>query len=203
MLPTEPEKSIAPPTTSWRPLGWLFVFLAPFLSLLLVNGINWAPSWLFGMRMFTGLVVLFGVILLVILVRAWRRNTANKTSRIFAVVLTVVLSLYYFLCFLSLSLAFKPYEIATRTFEISLASGQHTFYICPVSSWQYFFDGGYEVWVREPGSAFVEQVGRPVWKSEFDGNCSVEGNLVRFHFYDDNPFSERGSGDTYIDYLDR
>lgn len=176
---------------------------APFFVAVLISAWYWVPAWLLIVRIFSAVVLVVGIWSWVVLISRWRKNSVSKTSRIFAVLVAIILVVYYVVGFAALALAKHQYEDAIASYQIPLSTGNHTFYVCEAHSWQFFFDGGYQVWVTEPGSLFVERVDEPVWKSQYAGDYEVSGNAVRFYFYDDNPLSNRGSGDTFIEYVDR
>ncbi len=181
-------------------IAWFFVIFSPFIFLFITVGFQWFKDWQ-GIMKFVSIICLSGsFLLLILLLRKWMKSAKSTGIKIFTIFIGVIVgSVHVLFIFFVFSMQWA-YDDPVAEYTVKHDNENYTFYVCHAHSWQFFFDGGYEVWVHEPSSIVVERVADPVWKSEYLGDMKVSGETVVFYFTDDNLFSKRGSGNTSIVY---
>lgn len=182
-------------------IAWFFVIFSPFLFFYITVGFYWFKDWQ-GIVKFISTLLLSGTfILLILLLRKWLGSVKSTGVKILAIIVGFILSIVHIL-FLSFVLRMEwTYDNPVAEYEVIHADEKYTFYVCNAFSWQFFFDGGYEVWVHEPSSYTVKPLLPVVWKSEYYGEMEVSPTSVKFYFSDNNPLSKRTSGNTYVIYF--
>lgn len=182
-------------------IAWFFVIFSPFLFFYITVGFYWFKDWQ-GIMKFVSIICLSGsFLLLILLLRKWLKSANSKGIKILAIFIGVIVSsVHVFFIFFVFNMRWT-YDNPVAEYEVIHADEKYTFYVCNAFSWQFFFDGGYEVWVHEPSSCTVKPLLPVVWKSEYYGEMEVGEETVTFYFGNDNLFSKRGSGNTSIVYL--